>query len=70
MEAATLKYLVYGIDGKGNRVEVMRTHSAREARAVRDAGNSPWARTVVFGADGELSVGELNRLADMDHRYA
>jgi hypothetical protein len=65
-----MDYRVYGIDSKGERHEVRRTKLAREARTVRDAGNSPWVRSVVFGSDGELTVAELDRLADMDHRYA
>jgi hypothetical protein len=35
-------YIVYGVDGKGERHEVRRTLSARDAKRVRDAGNSPW----------------------------
>lgn len=65
-----MNYLVYGVDAKGDRHEVKRTKSAREARGVRDAGNSPWVRSTVFNSDGEVPPAELDRLAAIDHRYA
>jgi len=65
-----MDYRVYGFDQTGARHEVTSTPSARVARTYRDAGNSPWDRVEVFGADGALSVEQLNRLAEIDHRYS
>lgn len=64
-----MDYRVYGIDSSGARHEVTRTKSAREAKTVRDAGNSPWVRSIVFNSDGELTDDELRLLAELDHRY-
>lgn len=63
-------YLVYGFDEKGNRHEVCRTASARKARTIRNAGNSPFARTIVYGADGEMTIAELNQRADLEENLA
>lgn len=63
-------YIVYGVDAKGTLHEVRRTSSARDAKRVRDAENSPWVRTDVYGSDGPLSTASLDRLADADHHYA
>jgi len=62
-------YIVYGIDVKGGRNKVTQTRSAKAARTMRDEGNNSWVRFVVYGPDGELTVAELNRLADIDHNY-
>lgn len=60
---------MYGIQAGKEPSEIVATTSARVARACRDAESSQWLRVDVFGADGRLTVEELNRLADIDHRY-
>lgn len=65
-----LNYLVYGVDRNGKRTQVASTPSARAAKTYRDAGNSPWASTIVFGSDGELTRAELDQLARLEQRLA
>ena len=67
---AARTYLVFGYDSKGDSHLVTQTPSAREAKTFRDAGNSPFARTAVHGADGELTIQELNVLAEKEARIA
>ena len=61
-----LNYLVYGVAADGKRTQVASTPSARYAQRVRDAGNSPWAETIVFGSDGQMSRAELDRAAELE----
>ena len=65
-----LNYLVYGIDRNGKRTQVASTPSARAAQTYRDAGNSPWAKTIVYGSEGPLTRADLDRLAQLEQRLA
>lgn len=61
----SVKYLVYGETRDGQRTLICETDSARVAKTYRDAGNTPWERTVVHGPEGELSKVSLDRLAEL-----
>ena len=63
-------YLVYGFDGKGNRYLVQETYSASEARDLRDARTVSGFQTIVDSSEGELTVKELDQLADLEDRFA
>jgi hypothetical protein len=71
MEAGLVEnYKVYGIDENGTRHLVADTASAKKARAVFNSGDSPWVKSVVFGADGELTAAEIDHLVDLEDRIA
>lgn len=59
-------YLVFGIAANGKRTQITSTPSARIAKTYRDAGNSPWPTIVVFGSEGEMSIAELDRTAELE----
>jgi hypothetical protein len=64
-------YFIYGFEGKGGRYLVLETRSASEARDLRDARTASGFRTVVYGgSDEELTVRELDQLADLEDRLA
>jgi hypothetical protein len=63
-------YLVYGFEGRGGRYLVVETRSASEARDLRDARNSSGFRTTVFSGEDELTLRELDQLADFEDRFA
>ena len=72
-KVATMKprsYLVYGFEGKGGRYVVLETLSASEARDLRDARNASGFRTTVYSGDEELTLRELDQLADLEDRFA
>ena len=62
-------YLVYGFEGRGGRYLVLETYSAAEARELRHARICSGFPTVVDSSEGELSVEELDRLADLEERF-
>ena len=64
------RYFVYGFEGGGGKYLVVETHSASEARDLRDARICSGFRTVVYGTEGELELQELDRLADLEDRFA
>jgi hypothetical protein len=63
-------YLIYGFEGRGGRYLVQDTLSAREARDHFIARVASGFKTVVFLGDEELTPQELERLADLEERFA
>ena len=62
------RFLVYGFEGRGGKYLVQETQSAAEARDLRDARNASGFRTVVCTPDRELTLEELDKLADIEDR--
>jgi hypothetical protein len=67
MKART--YLVHGFEGKGGKYLVLETCSASEARDLRFARIASGFPTTVSSSDGELTIQELDRLADLENRF-
>ena len=63
-------YLIYGFEGKGGRYLVLETVSASEARDLRDARTASGFRTVVFSGEEEMTLLELDQLANLEDRFA
>jgi hypothetical protein len=63
-------YLVFGFEGRGGRYLVQDTLSAREARDLFVARVDSGFKTAVFLGDDELTPQELDRLADLEDRFA
>ena len=63
-----LDYLVYGVAANGKRTQIAKTPSARTAKTLRDGGEIPWPRIVVFGSEGEMSRAELDHAAELEAR--
>ena len=61
-------YCVYGFEGRGGRYLILDTASAGEARDLRDGRTASGFRTAVFGGEDELTLRELDRLADLEDR--
>jgi hypothetical protein len=64
------RFIVYGFEGGGGRYVVLDTLSAREARDLRDARIASGFRTVVFCNGKELTLKELDELADLEDRFS
>jgi hypothetical protein len=62
-------YILYGFEGKGGRYVVLETYSASEARDLRDARNASGFRTAVYSGGEELTLRELDQLADLEDRF-
>ena len=62
-------YLVYGFEGRGGRYVVLDTHSASEARDLRDVRRASGFPTTVFDCDRELGDRELDEFANLEDRF-
>lgn len=65
-----INYLIHGVDCDGSRTQVAHTSSARAAKAFRDKANGQWEKILVFDANDELSVADLDRLSETEDRQA
>ena len=65
-----LRYVVYGFEGGGGRYVVADTHSATEARDIRDVRLASGFKTAVCDSDRELTLEQLDQLADVEDRFA
>lgn len=63
------RYFVYGFEGKGGRYPILDTYSATEARDLRDVRRASGFKTAVYDDDRELSLQELDELADIEDRF-
>jgi hypothetical protein len=64
------RYILYGFEGKGGRYVVLETLSAVEARDLFVARVASGFRTAAFAGDDALTAQELDRLADLEDRFA
>lgn len=63
-------HLVHGFEGKGGKYLVLETVSTSEARDLYHARVVSGFRTAISSIDGDLTVEELDRIADLEDRYA
>jgi hypothetical protein len=63
-------YILYGFEGRGGRYVVLDTLSAVEARDLFVARVASGFKTAVFSGGDELTAQELDRLADLEERFA
>ena len=64
-----MKYQVFGVSPEGGKTLLRVTRFSQEARRIRDQGGSRWAQILVLGSEGELTVLQLDQLAELYHQY-
>jgi hypothetical protein len=63
-------YILYGFEGRGGRYVVLDTLSAIDARDLFVARVASGFKTAAYLGDEELTPQELDRLADLEERFA
>jgi len=64
-----IRYVIHGFEGRGGRYVVADTYSATEARDIRDVRPASGFKTAVYDNERELSLQELDELADLEDRF-
>lgn len=64
-----MKYRVFGVSLDGRKTLLRATRFSQEARRIRDQAGGRWANILVLGSEGELTILQLDRLAELYHQY-